>query len=77
MPLPADPETGLLTYSAWAFYPAFPLLVRGLMVTGVSFEVAAVALNLVLGAVCTLLVWRCCTSRCTPRRSRPASGWRW
>ena len=58
-PLPADPDTGLLTYSAWAFYPAFPFLVRGLMVTGLSFEVAGVALNLVLGAVCTLLVWRC------------------
>ena len=59
VPLPADPDTGLLTYSAWAFYPAFPFLVRGLMVTGLSFEVAGVALNLVLGAVCTLLVWRC------------------
>ena len=35
VPLPADPDTGLLTYSAWAFYPAFPILVRGLMVTGV------------------------------------------
>ncbi|SDO59334.1 hypothetical protein SAMN04489867_0105 [Pedococcus dokdonensis] len=59
VPLPADPDTGLLTYSAWAFYPAFPFLVRGLMATGVSFEVAGVALNLLLGAVCTLLVWRC------------------
>jgi hypothetical protein len=59
VPLPADPETGLLTYSAWAFYPVFPLLVRGLMVTGLPFLGAAVALNLVLGAACTLLVWRC------------------
>jgi hypothetical protein len=59
IPLPADPETGLLTYSAWAFYPAFPLLVRGLMVTGLPFLGAAVALNLVLGAACTILVWRC------------------
>jgi hypothetical protein len=59
VPLPADPDTGLLTYSAWAFYPVFPLLVRGLMVTGVPFLGAAVALNLVLGAGCTLLVWRC------------------
>ena len=59
VPLPADPDTGLLTYSAWAFYPAFPLLVRGLMFAGLSFAVAAVALNLVLGAVCTVLVWRC------------------
>ncbi len=59
VPLPADPETGLLTYSAWAFYPAFPMLVRVLMLTGLSFEVAAVLLNLVLGAVCTILVWKC------------------
>jgi hypothetical protein len=59
VPLPADPETGLLTYSAWAFYPAFPMLVRVLMLTGLPFPVAAVALNLVLGAGCTLLVWRC------------------
>jgi hypothetical protein len=59
VPLPADPDTGLLTYSAWAFYPAFPMLVRVLMVTGMSFEVAAVLLNLVLGAACTILVWKC------------------
>ncbi len=59
VPLPADPDTGLLTYSAWAFYPAFPLLVRLLMLTGMSFTVAGVALNLVLGALTTLLVWRC------------------
>ena len=59
VPLPADPETGLLTYSAWAFYPAFPMLVRAVMWTGVPFEVAAVGLNLVLGAACAVLVWKC------------------
>ncbi|EBP5414875.1 hypothetical protein YI00_24870, partial [Salmonella enterica] len=59
VPLPADPETGLLTYSAWAFYPAFPMLVRVLMWTGLPFDVAAVGLNLVLGATCTVLVWKC------------------
>ncbi|GAA2733837.1 glycosyltransferase family 39 protein [Pedococcus aerophilus] len=59
VPLPADPDTGLLTYSAWAFYPAFPMLVRVLMLTGLSFEVAAVLLNLVLGGLCTILVWKC------------------
>ena len=59
VPLPADPDTGLLTYSAWAFYPAFPMLVRVLMLTGLSFEVAAVLLNLLLGAACTILVWKC------------------
>ena len=59
VPLPADPETGLLTYSAWAFYPGFPMLVRVLMLTGLPFLAAAVALNVVLGAAAVLLVWRC------------------
>jgi hypothetical protein len=59
VPLPADPDTGLLTYSAWAFYPGFPMLVRVLMLTGLPFLAAAVALNVVLGAVAVLLVWRC------------------
>ena len=58
VPLPTDPDTGLITYSAWAFYPLFPMLVRGLMLLGLPFIGAAVALNLVLGAVGTLLVWR-------------------
>jgi hypothetical protein len=59
VPLPADPDTGLLTYSAWAFYPGFPMLVRVLMLTGLPFLAAAVALNVVLGAAAVLLVWRC------------------
>jgi hypothetical protein len=58
LPLPADPDTGLLTYSAWAFYPGFPLLVRGLMLTGLPFGVAAIALNLALGALAVVLVWQ-------------------
>jgi hypothetical protein len=59
VPLPADPDSGLLTYSAWAFYPAFPMLVRVVMLTGLPFIAAAVVLNLVLGAGFALLVWRC------------------
>ena len=59
IPLPADPDTGQLTYSAWAFYPAFPMMVRVLMLTGLPFEPAAVLLNLVLGAGAVILVWRC------------------
>ncbi len=58
VPLPADPVTGRLTYSAWAFFPAFPLLVRGLMLAGLPFTGAAVALNVALGAVGTVLVWK-------------------
>ena len=58
LPLPVDPDTSRLTYSAWAFYPGFPLVVRALMVTGLPFTVAAVGLNLVLGAVAVVLVWQ-------------------
>ena len=57
VPLPADPDTGKLTYSAWAFYPLFPFLVKGLMVLGLPFTVAAVGLNVVLGAVGAVLIW--------------------
>ncbi|MBD3784495.1 MAG: hypothetical protein IE926_16365 [Micrococcales bacterium] len=56
VPLPRDADTGFVTYSAWAFYPLYPYLVKGLMVTGMSFEVAGVVLNLVLGAVGVVLI---------------------
>lgn len=57
LPLPADPATGRLTYSAWAFYPLFPFLVKGLMAIGIPFTVGAVALNVVLGGVGAVLIW--------------------
>lgn len=57
VPLPADPVTGKLTYSAWAFYPLFPLLAKGLMLLGLPFTVAAVGLNVVLGGLGAVLVW--------------------
>lgn len=55
--LPADPDTGALTYSEWAFYPLYPYLVRGMMATGLPFVAAGIALNVVLGAVAALLTW--------------------
>lgn len=58
IPVPADPDTGKLTYSAWAFYPVFPLAVRALMSLGLPFLPAAIGLNVVFGALGTLLVWR-------------------
>lgn len=58
IPLPADPATGHITYSQWAFFPVFPLLVRGLMALGLGFTTAAVLLNLALGALAVVLVWR-------------------
>ncbi len=59
-PLPVDPDSGRITYSAWAFFPAFPALVRVLMTTGMPFTAAAVLLNLVLGWVGVVLIWRLC-----------------
>jgi hypothetical protein len=57
VPVPADPGTGRLTYSTWAFYPAFPMLMRGLAALGIPFVLGGVLLNIVLGAVATVLVW--------------------
>lgn len=57
VPLPADPTSGKLTYSAWAFYPLFPFMVKGLMAIGIPFTVGAVGLNLVLGGLGAVLIW--------------------
>ncbi len=39
-----------LQQNAWAFYPVFPLLVRLVMITGVSFGLAASVVSLACGA---------------------------
>lgn len=59
VPVPVDPATGRFTYSAWAFYPLFPLIMRGLGALGVPFVAGALVLNLLLGAVAAVLVWAC------------------
>lgn len=47
--LPVD-AAGHVTENAWAFMPAYPFLVRGLMLlTGASFEAVAVTVSLVAG----------------------------
>ncbi|OIH98209.1 hypothetical protein BIU90_12195 [Curtobacterium sp. MCBA15_001] len=47
--LPVD-TAGHVTENAWAFMPAYPFLVRGLMVlTGGSFELMAVSVSLLTG----------------------------
>ncbi|WP_259346182.1 hypothetical protein [Curtobacterium sp. ME26] len=47
--LPVD-SAGHVTENAWAFMPAYPFLVRGLMVlTGASFEAVAVAVSFAAG----------------------------
>ena len=43
MPLPVDADTGRVTYSAWAFYPLYPYLVKGVMLTGMPFAVGPAA----------------------------------
>jgi hypothetical protein len=50
VPLPLDPTSGRPSQNAWAFYPLYPLLARGLMgLTGLSFPVVASTLALVCG----------------------------
>lgn len=57
VPLPVDPDSGRITYSAWAFYPLFPLLLRPFLAIGIPFPVAALGFNLALGAVAAILIW--------------------
>ena len=40
VPLPVDADNGRVTYSAWAFYPLYPYLVKGVMLTGMPFALA-------------------------------------
>ncbi|MFC8193234.1 hypothetical protein ACFUMH_16385 [Cellulomonas sp. NPDC057328] len=52
-------EDGLVQQNAWAFFPLFPLLVRGLMeVTGGTWVVLAPTVALLLGAGAALVVHR-------------------
>ena len=61
--LPYDPVTDKVTFSAWAFYPLFPLVLKLLGALGVPFLLAASVVNLVAGAVSVLLVWRLLSAR--------------
>ena len=58
LPLPVDALNGRITFSAWAFYPGFPLLVSGLTALGVPFAGAALVVNLAAGAGAAVLLWR-------------------
>jgi hypothetical protein len=56
--LPATP-TGAVVQNPWAFYPAYPELVRGVMkVTGLGFPVAGALTSLVLGALAMLVIYQ-------------------
>lgn len=58
LPLPVD-EAGNAFQSEWAFFPAYPLLVRFLRDTsGLDFRVVAPTTSLLLGAGAVLLMYR-------------------
>jgi hypothetical protein len=56
--LPVD-QLGVVQQNPWAFFPGFPYVVKAVMTgTGLPFSVAAVAVNLVLGAGAVYVVMR-------------------
>lgn len=56
--LPVD-AAGNVVQNAWGFYPAYPLLVGGLMwVTGLGFTLVGPAVSLILGAVAVVVLFR-------------------
>jgi hypothetical protein len=57
VPLPVDADSGAVTYSAWAFYPLYPYLVKVVMLTGLPFTAAGVLLNVALGGLAAVLIW--------------------
>jgi MFS family permease len=61
--LPYDPVSDEVTFSAWAFYPAFPMVLRLLGGMGVPFLLAASVVNVAAGGASVLLVWRLLSAR--------------
>jgi len=61
-------EQGNVDYNGWAFFPAFPLLVRAVMGTGLPFTAAASVVNLLAGAGAALVLWRLFRARATGRQ---------
>jgi hypothetical protein len=52
-------ENGVVQQNAWAYYPLYPALVRaGMVVPGVSFELAATAVSLLAGALAMVVLFR-------------------
>ncbi len=66
--LPIDAVTGAVHENAWAFYPAFPMMARGLMaVTGLGFPVVGSTLALVLGFGAAVVMGLLLRDRVGPR----------
>lgn len=56
--LPVD-DQGVVQPNVWAFYPVYPLIVRGVMaLTGTSFSIAAWGASLLFGACAMVAVFR-------------------
>jgi hypothetical protein len=66
--LPVDAVTGAVQENAWAFYPTFPLLSRGLMrLTGLGFPVVGSTLALLLGFAAAVLMGLLLRDRVGPK----------
>ncbi|GAA2159956.1 membrane protein [Humibacillus xanthopallidus] len=52
-------SSGQVIQNEFAFFPLFPILARALMsASGLSFPIVATTMSILLGAVCTLLLYR-------------------
>jgi hypothetical protein len=66
--LPIDALTGAVQENAWAFYPAFPMMSRGVMaVTGLGFPVVGSTLALLLGFAAAVVMGLLLRDRVGPR----------
>lgn len=67
--LPID-ANGDVKQNTWAFFPVFPAIVRGVMaVTGLGYEVTAMAVAIVFGLLATLALHRMLAQHFTPRQA--------
>jgi len=65
-------------YSEWAFLPGYPLLVRGVHdITYLSYGVAAITINLVLGLLVAVAAWHLFAEVADPRTADRASWLFW
>ncbi|HEX8496675.1 MAG TPA: hypothetical protein VF661_05725 [Actinomycetales bacterium] len=50
-------DLGQVDYNSWAFFPLFPMLVRGLMALGLPFSTAATLVNVTAGAAAAVVLF--------------------
>ena len=56
-------DLGQVDYNSWAFFPLFPMLVRAVMASGLSFSVAVTLVNLTVGAAAAVVLWHLFVAR--------------